>query len=156
MERCFLSMNSRRLFFALLMGVLFLPGCRHPPGFTSDQTLKNRLTRNRADFDELIRLYQSRTEDNVSVDAITDGSPSSKKIQEMLLKLNATGIGRSTDEIHVVVQNSLGWHYWFEYRTTAPHGLVPSLEEKTRPNAPRAIYYIHLEDNWYACVMEDE
>ena len=149
-------MNSRCLFFALLTGVLFLPGCRHPLGFTSDQTLKNRLSRNRADFDELIRLYKSRTEDSVSVDAITDGSPSSKKIQEMLVKLNATAIGHGADGTYVGVQNSHGWHYWFEYRTTPPPGLVPSLEEKTQPNAPRAIYYMRLEDNWYAGVMEDE
>ncbi len=117
------------MLFVLITGFacLILQGC-HPSGYDSDQTLRDRYFRNRADFDELIRLFQLQPA-NDKVDEITANTnppgvpkppvPSTTwtKIHDLLIKLNAEKIERvdSGISVEVDVKDGLtnGAYYFF-------------------------------------------
>ncbi len=151
---------------------MVLQGCK-PPCYDSDQTLRDRLSQNRADFEELIRLFQSQPASD-KIDDITannnppyvpkPAAPSATwiKIHDLLIKLKAERIVRDDRGIVVVVDVrdagiTDGVYYFFLYATTAPDHVVPSLYQ-ARPyddNEKRPTDYMRLDGNWFAFADEE-
>lgn len=159
--------KTRILFFASLLGVtcIFLAGCH--PGFIPDQELRDRFARNRGDFYELVRLVNLQHQDEISIQSgpQATGPPAPadevtwKSICDLLCRLDALSVAKGSNQVTIQVQvidaDLLnGRHYYFEYRVTAPPGLVPSLY-KAWPYKPQGDYHMRLEDKWYASVIED-
>jgi hypothetical protein len=174
MVRNFHAARGGRMLFVLLTGLacLVLQGC-HPSCYDSDQTLRDRFFRNRADFDELIRLFQSQPA-NEKLDDITANTnppyvpkpavPSATwtKIHDLLIKLKADRIARNDRGIDVEVDVrdaglTNGVYYFFLYCTTVPDRVVPSLYQ-AKPyhyGGKRPTEYMPLDGNWYAYAYED-
>ena len=160
------------MLFVLLTGLacLVLQGC-HPSCYDSDQTLRDRFFQNRADFDELIRLFQSQPA-NDKLDEITANTnppdvpkpavPSATwtKIHDLLIKLKAERIALYDRGIVVEVDvrdagMTNGVYYFFSYRTTAPVRMVPSLYQAGPYDLTRPTVYMRLDGNWYAYAYDD-